>query len=332
MLRIVPFFLLAFLLLGVLYSSMQWSSVSEPEANSSYEKPKILSTIRPIQALVLVIGGDLVVSTQLIPDSASPHNYSFRPSDIRRIKNADVIFRIDENFEVLLNKTFKKAPKETTIIALADNSEIHLLDLVGKHNHTAKTSFTDQHDSHEDGNHDKHHKNHGNKDLHIWVSPQNMLIMAKTIAKTLSHIDPQNSQKYESNLAQFTAKLHKTTQDIDAELASIKAQPYVVFHNSWQYFLQQFKLQKPTIVDFHEELSAGIKSIKATRQEIVSKNIHCVFSDSSIKAVRVDVLIEDLNVKTEDIDILGLGLSLDKNTSINLLKVMGQKIKNCLSQ
>ncbi len=319
--RIVPFFLLAFLLLGVLYSFIKTSPVSEPTIDTPYEKPKILSTIRPIQALVLVIGNNLVESSQLIPDSASPHSYSFRPSDIQRIKGADAIFRIDEHFEALLNKAFKNIPKDTPIIALAENNDIHLLDVVGKHNHNANNDFHKQYD-----------ENHGNKDLHIWLSPQNMLIMAKTIAKTLSEIDPRNSLMYQSNLDQFTARLIKTTQNIETELASIKTQPYVVFHNSWQYFLQQFKLQKPTIVGFHEELSAGIKSIKATRNEIVSKNIHCVFSDASIKAVRVDVLIEGLNVKTENIDILGLGLPLDKNSSINLLKDMGQKINNCLSQ
>ena len=329
--RIVPFFLLAFLLLGVLYSFIKLPSNSEPEIHAPYEKPKVLSTIRPIQALVLAIGGDLVESEQLIPDTASPHSYSFRPSDIRRIKRADVIFRIDANFEALLNKTFKSVPKNTPLISLADNSEIQLLDLKGKHNHTTRFSNNDPHQNHLKANHNDHGKGHRNKDLHIWVSPHNMLIMAKAIATTLSQIDPINSDKYQNSLTQFTTKLNTATQQIEAELASIKMQPYVVFHNSWQYFLQQFKLQKPTILGFHEELSAGIKSIKATRKEIVSKNIHCVFSDASVKAVRVDVLIEDLNVKTESIDILGLSLPLDVNTSINLIKDMGQKIKHCLT-
>jgi zinc transport system substrate-binding protein len=334
--RIVPFFSFVLLLLALLSGSLAMAtSYAQPFEDAQEKKLHVLSTIKPIQAIVMAIAGERVRSTYFIPAYASPHNYSFKPSDIRLIKQADVIFRIDDNFEVLLNTHFAKAALTSPVIALADSGNIKLLDLVGIHNHTVKTqkkpSEASHANEHDQPSHLNHQKHHSNKDLHIWASPQNIQSMATMITETLSRFNVKNAEYYHINLSLFIAELDQVTEEIEAELAPFKKQPFVVFHNSWQYFLTQFGLQKPTVIDFHEGLSAGIKSIRKVRKTIASNNIHCVFSDPSIQPKRVYTLTEDMNINTESIDISRADLAMNKEMPLALLKDLSHKIKSCLT-
>jgi len=311
-------------LLSISISRVSAQQTESQQEKRQTEKLRVLSTIKPIHAIVLAIAGEQVESAQLIPDFASPHNYSFKPSDISHIQQADVIFRIDENFEILLNHAFENKSPTTPLIALADDDNIHLLDRIGKHQHSAPAVEHQPNSAHH--NHDSEDK----KDLHIWTSPENLHILAGHIATTLSQLDANNKGLYESNLAHFKNRLLTVTKTIQAELQPIKKQPYIVFQNSWQYFSKQFGLQKPTIVDFHESISAGIKSIKTIRQKIQDTNIHCVLADPNTKAQRLTTLTESLSVNTGIIDILSTELALNKNTIFAMLQKMGHEIVHCL--
>ncbi len=70
-------------------------------------KPLIVSTIKPIHALVYAIAGgngSPLEIRQLLPDGASPHHYALKPSDMRTLESAKVVFRIGSGLETFLDK------------------------------------------------------------------------------------------------------------------------------------------------------------------------------------------------------------------------------------
>jgi len=245
---------LYFILLGIL--SLSACAKDKPS------KLTVLSSIKPVQAIVSAIAGEHVISHQLIPDFASPHNYTFKPSDMRKIANSDLIFRIDEHFEVMLNSVFEDLKDQSKVISLAENPEVHLLPMMGVHKHSENSE-----------------EEHGAADMHIFASPENAVVMAQMIADTLSKLDTKNAKNYHENLQQFKGKVIQVSKKIRLELEPFKNKPYVVFHNSWQYFGSYFGLQKPTVVSYQEGISAGGKTIKKIRDEILSKNIKCIFKE-----------------------------------------------------
>ncbi len=299
---------LYFFLLGIL------SLTACTEDKSS--KPSVLSSIKPVHAIVVAIAGEHVAAHQLIPDSASPHNYAFKPSDLKKISKADLIFRIDEHFEVMLNAVFSNLPNQKKILSLAENPAIHLLPLVGKHAHDEKKGG-----------------DHESTDMHIFTSPENALAMAKVITDALSELDPENAQAFQTNLEKFTEKVTQASNKIKADLALLKDKPYVVFHPSWQYFAEYFGLQKPTVVDLQEGVTAGGKTIKKIKGEIRAKRIQCIFKESSVSQARVNVLTEgmdDLHIKSVEIDVLGRQITISQNAYTQWLETMGNQVKNCL--
>ena len=306
---------LYFFLLGIL-SLSACNQEKSPELT-------VLTSIKPVQSIVLAIAGEHIQSQQLIPDYASPHHYAFKPSDIRKIKAADLIFRIDEHFEAMLNPALENLSDQSHIITLAENPEIHLLPTAVRHEHPdeSKHEKIEDHDS----------SMHEDTDMHVFTSPANAIVMATEVAKALSKIDPKNKQNYQNNLQAFSQSLQQANDALKEKLATVNHKPYIVFHHSWQYFGEYFGLQKPSIVDIQEGITAGGKTLLATREKIVLNKIQCVFSDPSISEARVNTLIEGLKVKTAKIDVLQSDIALDQLTYINWLKEMEAKISSCLN-
>ena len=315
---------LYFVLLGIL-------SLSACNKEKS-SKLAVLASIKPVQSIVFAIGGDNIQSQQLIPDYASPHHYAFKPSDSRKIKAADLIFRIDEHFEVMLNAALNNLPDQSHVIALAENPDINFLPISGRHSHEEESKHEEE-SRHEDegvggeiGSHEQTYN-----DMHVFTSPANAVVMAREIAEALSKTDPKHKQYYHDNLQTFIQSVQQTSDALKEKLASVSHKPYVVFHHSWQYFGEYFDLQRPSIIDLQEGVTTGSKTLLATRKNIVSNNIQCVFSDPSISEARVNTLIEGLNVKTAMVDVLQSDIPLDQFTYINWLKKMGDEISLCLN-
>ena len=313
---------LYFVLLGILSVFVRVAS-AELYGTNSQTKIKVLSTIKPIQSIVLAIANEHVVSEQLIPDYASPHTYAFKPSEIRKIKKADIIFRIDDHFEVMLNPLFENVKNQSKIISLADNPKIHFLPTLGKHRHADESKHTKIKDDDP--------KQQKNMDLHIFTSPENVLLMARMIADSLSQLEPKKKALYEKNLQTFSKAVNQKAEEMKQDFKTVKTAPYFVFHNSWQYFSEYFGLQKPEVIDAHEGITAGVNTISKTRKEIIVDGIHCIFSDPSVNITRVNTLIDNLDVKTIKIDVLQSGLKPDSDTYLNWLGTMQKNIKTCLS-
>ncbi len=297
--RIVLFFMLS-----VILSSSAFSAESK--------KLKILTTIKPISLLVSAIAGSNATIEQLIPDFTSPHDYSFKPSDIRKMKQADIVFRIDEHFEHILSKSLEEYSAPKSIISLAEDNAIHLLSLSGKNGHS--------------------HEHKGSEDLHIWTSPINALAMAESIKKTLIKRDKNNQASYQKNFKSFEVALALETKSIKKALAQIKNTPYLVFYNDWHYFSDYFQLSKAHVIITHETSQTGIKSIIDARKNMSKSNISCLFSNPSLSKTQISTLIEGFPIKVRELDILASTSNIKKKAYIQWFSAFGNNVINCLQK
>lgn len=267
------------------------------------KKISIVSTIKPIQALVVAVTGNSANTEQLIPDYASPHDYSFKPSDIRKLSNADVVFRIDKNMETQLNGAFDNIQNKGELVSLSESAGITL-----DASSTDKGNFTD---------------------FHIWTSPKNALLMATHIANTLSKLDPNKQSIYTQNLDKLGNALRTESDKINTALMPFKNKPYIVFHNSWQYFAKEFGLKEPIVIDIHEGISGGAKTLSDVKNMVIEDNINCIFYDSSVSLARLELLKE--YSQTEYIDVLGRDIKMSQTTYTDWLKQLAKQVERCLS-
>lgn len=64
----------------------------------------------------------LLTPEVLLPDGASEHDYSLRPSDVKRLQGADLVVWIGPEMEAFMEKSVKNIPnaKQVTIAQLND--------------------------------------------------------------------------------------------------------------------------------------------------------------------------------------------------------------------
>lgn len=289
------------------------------------QKLSVLSTIKPIQALVLAIAGDTVDATQLIPDYASPHFYNFKPSDLRKINRADIIFRIDPSMEVMLNHALEEKSNKNRVISLADAPGIKLIPASREHSLETKHA---PHTFHEIEKADRQQM-----DMHIWTSPDNAIAMAEKIADVLAKADSENKTRYEANLQQFRGKVTELDKIQGEQLKTVKNKPYIVFHDSWQYFARHYGLQHSTLVSFHERIAPGAKTLPKIRTLIQSEKIQCIFTKPGMNPAWIRTLTENLkNIRVSEIDVLASTLEMSDQLYLKWLGHMGKQIQTCLEE
>lgn len=287
------------------------------------EQLKILSTIKPIHSLVSAIGGDLVDVEQIIPNNASPHHYSLKPSDLRKINKAALIFRIDPELESFLNKSLRSV-SEDKIITLSEAKNLTLLEAKASHEH-------DDHDEHKE---DEHAEEHEAKalDYHLWLNPDNATAMANSIRDSLIKIAPENAEQLTKNTQQLTTSIQNKHQAITEQLKDVKDVPFLVMHDAWQYFTSHFQLKQLGTISAQERLKTSARALSKARSTIKDSNVKCLLAEPNLKKRTLSTLTENLSVNIGRIDPLGRDIPESDQAYPQLLQYTADKLLSCLKQ
>jgi zinc transport system substrate-binding protein len=132
----------------------------------------------------------------------------------------------------------------------------------------------EEHDNHAEESHDDH--GHGKFDVHVWLDPQNAIVMANEIMEALKKVDPENEKKYETNTKKLVEKLNRLVAEVSAKLTSAKGKGFVVFHDAYQYFEKRFGLTAVGSITVSPEVVPGVKRIKELKTKIKKLNALCV--------------------------------------------------------
>ena len=137
------------------------------------ETKGVVTTIQPINSLVSAVIGNTGKTISLIPAEVSPHEYKLKPSDTKKLQNANIIFFVSDHLESSVTKVFENLPKNIKIINLMEDTGIKHLAIRDneaweRHDHHHGHSDHDDHDKHakkhDDHDHDKHEKKHDDHD------------------------------------------------------------------------------------------------------------------------------------------------------------------------
>ncbi|MCY4101078.1 MAG: zinc ABC transporter substrate-binding protein [Rhodobacteraceae bacterium] len=129
------------------------------------ESLNIVSDIRPVHSLVRMVLGDLGTSELIASRSVSPHDYVMRPSEVRLVSEADIIFWTGPSILPALEKFLEELPPETQVISLLDEIEDSLLPIRDPVSFYEDDDH-DKHDEHDHGSHDDDHEGHDDHDEH----------------------------------------------------------------------------------------------------------------------------------------------------------------------
>ena len=107
-------------------------------------------------------------------------------------------------------------------------------------------------------------------DAHIWLSTANARAMVLAMANTLATADPVNGERYRRNAEIADRRLAALRDDIARTLEPVRARPYIVFHDAYQYFEREFGTTVLGAVTLSPERPPGARTLMQVRDRLVA--------------------------------------------------------------
>jgi zinc transport system substrate-binding protein len=284
----------------------------------------VVASIKPIHSLVAGVMGEVGSPDLLVPGNASPHAYTLRPSDARKLEQAKVVFWVGEDLEMFLEKPLQSLSSGARIVSLSNAPGLELLDLREGGGFEAHSHGHDH-----DHDHDHHHLA---KDMHFWLDPENARVIVTEIARTLSETDPSNASIYERNAAELDQRLQNLVSETSEKLQDVRETPFIVFHDGYHYFEHRFDMHATGSISVNPETPPSAHRVKEIQDTISSTNAACVFSEPQFEPRIVSIVTEGTGAQVGELDPLGASLEDGPDLYFELIQNLASSLKDCLAR
>ncbi|MGV6481122.1 zinc ABC transporter substrate-binding protein ZnuA [Pantoea agglomerans] len=285
----------------------------------------VVASLKPVGFIAAAIADGVTPVDVLLPDGASEHDYSLRPSDAKRLKNADLVVWVGPEMEAFMAKSAAELPAQKNL-AMVNIDGVKPLLISGDEDedeHTAEKSEEQDADAH------RHH--HGEFNMHLWLSPEIARKTAVAIHGKLLELMPQDKAKLDANLQQFEVALADTDKRVSAQLAPVRNKGYFVFHDAYTYFEKQYGLSPTGHFTVNPEIQPGAQRLHQIRTQLVEQKAVCVFAEPQFRPAVIDAVARGTQVRKGTLDPLGTDISLAKDSYVKFLSQLSSQYESCLN-
>lgn len=329
------------------------------------EVPRVATDIAPVHSLVSMVMQGAGSPDLIIPPGASPHSYAMRPTEARNLAQADLVVWVGPSLTAWLEGPLDSLAQDAQRLTLQDVDGIRLLTNrsgvafeAHDHDHEAGHEDHDAHEGHDDhGDHeghdhsgddrgdDKDHADHegtdaheghdhaaGALDPHMWLDPQNAIVWLDQIAAMLSQQDPENAAIYGDNAAQAQARLKDLQADLQAELAPLAGQKFIVFHDAYHYFEARFGVEASASISLSDGAAPSAARLADVRDVVKETQAACVFTEPQFNAGLIEALQDGAPLKSASLDPIGAQLAPGVEMYPSLLRDLTAAFASCLAK
>lgn len=238
---------------------------------------------------------DGVAEPELLLDaSQDPHHFHLKPSHVRLLSDAEIVFYMDEKFELFL-QTVKDQGEWQKYVPLSE----------------VVPEMEDESDHH-------------------WLNPALAHEMLGVIAHHLTYHYPEYQEQFEENLELNQTRLSQNAKLwrvlIPVEEQPSKRKRLAVDHDTLVPFTRYFELPNAVVIkSSHGALQ--VKELASLEQGVVA----CVFLTMP-KDDGVSHIAEKLRARMVPIDPLGLKITMGSELLFNVLDDLVQRTAECLTR
>jgi zinc transport system substrate-binding protein len=296
--------------------------------------PKVIASVVPVHGIVSAVMGEVGQPELLLSGSMSEHRATYTPQQIADLGKADLVFIIGQGLEAKLSQMSGSE-------AVNGKRFVELSKAPGIITHPVREGGAWEAHDHDHGHGHDHDHDHGHGhdeqegvlsfDPHVWLDPENAKAMAAAVAAELAKADPANAAAYTANAEAFARSLDALSGQIAAELAPVKAVPYVVFHDAYQYFEERFGLSAAGSIADVSAKAPSAKRLREVRGKIAEVKAACVFREPQYDGKVVQTVIEGTNARDGVLDPLGAAITPGAGAYQQLLSQLSKDLKACLA-
>lgn len=236
---------------------------SQAAASAEPGKPlMVVATLSTFGDLAKTIGGEHVEVDTIAPPRFNPHFIEPRPSDVRRVKRADLLIHAGLDLELWRGPLVDAAGNRRVLPGAERELDlsrgIPLLEVPDRPQSRAEG------DIHLYGN------------PHYWLDPENGKRMAQAICDKLCLLDPAHEAAYRRNLQAFLDRLNLKIPEWKARLAPFQGREVVGYHNAWPYLMRFTGLAMRHFLEPKPGIPPTPKQVEFVEQHVRAHGIQAV--------------------------------------------------------
>ncbi|MBS0003220.1 MAG: zinc ABC transporter substrate-binding protein [Thioalkalivibrio sp.] len=322
-------------------------------APAQAESRTVAATILPVHSLVAGLVDGIHEAELLLPTSASPHGYAMRPSEARLLQDTDLLIWVGPELETFLSRPLSEPREGRKVISLLEDLQLQGLPVreggvweAHGHDHGDGHDHGNGHgDGHENGHdHDHGHgqdnghdhgndpgKSRGERDSHVWLSPENARRIATGLTGELAQWDPANAEAYAENRDALLERIDALDEELARQLEPVLDRRFMVFHDAYQHFEQAYGLNPAGSITTDPAVTPGAGRIQELRNRMSADDIVCLFTEPQFRPALARVLVEGHSTRLGELDPIGTDLEPGPDAWFDLMRGLADNLVACLA-
>ena len=236
------------------------------------------------------------------PQTGCLHDYQLTAADMKLLSKADVFIVNGGGIESFLSNVAESYPDLKIVQACDGIDLLESAEGTGE-SHNDLSSNTDA--DHDDHDHSEH--SHGDENAHVWMNLADYQIQVQNICNGLSEADSAHAEQYAKNAQTYQGKVQELQQEA-AELASqIASQPVVIFHEAYEYIVQEYGLQLAGEMNLDEERQVSAGEVADILHSIEDNHVSVVLAEELYGTDMGEMVAKQSGVKVVYLDTLTRG-------------------------
>ena len=295
---------------------------------------EVVASIKPLQLITAALTEGVTRPEVLLPAESSPHHYALKPSDMRKLTDADLVIWVGPGLEQFMVRPLART--DAQIVTLRPDLEPHRHEEIGpdhvdEHEHEHEHEHDRDHDE-ADAHADGHHDHTAENDPHIWLDPINGLDIARQILPALQEAMPEHADQLQQNYENFVLALKQKEKRIAEELAPVKDAGFFVFHDAYTGFVGHYGLNQLGYFTVDPGRKPGARHLADIRQQLQDAKAVCVFSEPQFTSAVVDAITSGLPVHQGELDPLARSIEVNAEGYLNYLQELSDSFRACLAK
>lgn len=206
--------------------------------------PRVVTSIAPVQEITAAIMHGVAEPEVIIESHASVHHFALKPSQMRRLQQADLVIWVTRHFESGFNRLAEILPATTR--------QLELLPAIGV----------------------------DSSDGHFWYAPDLLHASIDAIVDVLQRIDPANAEVYRANASGLAGEIEAWRERIGERWAG-QSPEMLADHDFTHHFTRAFGFEPIDAIHDQHDDHAGLKKLSDLEHRLRERGIRCLLTQTA---------------------------------------------------
>lgn len=155
--------------------------------------------------------------------------------------------------------------------------------------------------------------------------------IVEQLATRLAEHDPDNADAIRDNRDALLQRIDELDATIAEQLAPVRDQRFMVFHDAYQYFEQHYGLNAAGSISVDPSRMPGARRLSELRTRLAQGDVACLFTEPQFRPALAETVAEGTGTRLGMLDPIGAELEPGPDAWFHLMQGMADGFTDCMA-